>query len=204
MGVIGYVRTSTSRQDIETQKHDISQVVPVDYWFEDIGVSGGTVAKTRSEFNRMMSFIRDGETLAIHQIDRLGRDAIDVVKTVEDLKARNINLVVSGLPDVDFNSQSGSLVLRGLALAAEIERNLIIERTQAGLARAKAEGKKLGRKPKTSPEDRKEIIHLLNTGSSVSSVARIYDVSRATIISIRDGEKIDEDYIAFDEKRSIT
>ncbi len=72
-----------------------------------------------------------------------------------------------------------------LSAVAEMERCIIVERTQAGLARARAEGKKLGRRSKTTDEQKDEIRKRLSAGESVSSVARDYGVSRATIISMR-------------------
>lgn len=77
-------------------------------------------------------------------------------------------------------------MLTMLASVAEMERDLLVERTQAGLARAKAEGKKLGRRPKTTEVQRMEIRSLLAGGTSVSEVARRYSVSRANVIGIRD------------------
>ena len=73
-----------------------------------------------------------------------------------------------------------------LAAVAEMERDLLIERTQAGLLRAKAEGKKLGRPPRIAPEDRRAITEKKNNGTSVSALAREYGVSRATITAIFD------------------
>jgi putative DNA-invertase from lambdoid prophage Rac len=77
-------------------------------------------------------------------------------------------------------------MVKVLAAVADFERDLIIERTQAGQARARAEGKHMGRPPKTSLEGKAEIRRLLTEGVSVSEVARRFEVSRATVISIRD------------------
>lgn len=78
-------------------------------------------------------------------------------------------------------------MVKMLAAVADFERDLIIERTQPGLARAKAEGKKLGRPAKTSEADRAAIRGRLAAGESVSEVARWYEVSRATVLAVRDG-----------------
>lgn len=90
------------------------------------------------------------------------------------------------LGDMDLTSTAGKAILGILASVAEMERDLLVERTQAGLARAKAEGKQLGRPSKTTEEERKAILAQLNAGVTVSQVARDFDISRATIISIRD------------------
>ena len=76
-----------------------------------------------------------------------------------------------------------------LVAVAEMERDLLVERTQAGLERAKAQGKTLGRPSKTNDQQREEIRSLLSAGESVSAVARKFNVSRANIISIRDASK---------------
>lgn len=87
----------------------------------------------------------------------------------------------------DLTSPAGKLLLSMLAAVAEMERDLLVERTQAGLARAKAEGKRLGRPSKTTPEQRVEILNRLGAGESVSALARPYAVSRANINGIRTG-----------------
>jgi len=158
----------------------------VDYWFADHGVSGSRPAATRPEFQRLLLQIRNGETLVVSKLDRLGRDAIDVQQTIKALQARNIKVIVLALGGTDLTSPTGTLLMTMLAAVSQMERELLIERTQAGLARAKAEGKILGRKPKTTPDQKQEILAQLGQGTTVSQVARNYGVSRATIIGIRE------------------
>lgn len=133
----------------------------------------------------MLGQIRRGESLVVSKLDRLGRDAIDVLQTVRQLGERGIKVVVLQLGTTDLTSAAGKLLLSMLAAVAEMERDLLVERTQAGLQRAKAEGKALGRPSKTTPEQRSEIRHRLGAGESVSALARLYGVSRAKIIGIR-------------------
>ncbi|MEJ3201555.1 recombinase family protein, partial [Escherichia coli] len=92
----------------------------------------------------------------------------------------------SALGNTDLTSAAGKLLLSMLAAVAEMERDLLIERTQAGLSRAKAEGKKLGRPPKIASEARREILEKKNSGLSISALARQYGVSRATVAAITD------------------
>lgn len=191
MAVFAYLRVSTTSQTTENQKLEIKQAgITVDYWFADNGVSGSRPAATRPEFQRLLTQIRDGETLVVSKLDRLGRDAIDVQQTIKSLQARNIKVVVLALGQTDLTSPTGNLLMTMLAAVSQMERELIVERVQSGLNRAKAEGKKLGRKPKTTTTQKREIMAQLNGGSSVSEVARTYGVSRATIIGIR--EKLGE------------
>ena len=91
------------------------------------------------------------------RLDRLGRDAIDVLQTVKHLAERGIKVVVLQLGNANLTAPAGKLLLSMLAAVAEMERDLLIERTQAGLARAKTEGITLGRPSKTALEQRSEI-----------------------------------------------
>lgn len=184
MAIFGYGRVSTSQQDTKNQRLELEQAGwTFDFWFTDV-VSGKVPAVQRNAFSEMLSKIRDGETLVVAKLDRLGRDAIDVLQTVRKLADRNIKVIVHQLGTTDLTSAAGKLLLSMLAAVAEMERDLLIERTQAGLSRAKAEGKKLGRPSKIAPEARRAIIEKKNNGTSVSALAREYGVSRATIAAI--------------------
>jgi DNA invertase Pin-like site-specific DNA recombinase len=160
--------------------------IPDDFWFSDQGISGKTCATQRPEFSKLLTRIRSGETLVVSKLDRLGRDAVDVMQTIRLLGDRNVKVVVLQLGSTDLTSAAGKLLLTMLAAVAEMERDLLIERTQAGLQRAKAQGKKLGRPAKTTDAQRQSIRNDLKTGISVSQMARQHSVSRATVIGIRD------------------
>ncbi|MBO2971653.1 recombinase family protein [Burkholderia pseudomallei] len=186
MATFGYGRVSTGQQTTENQRLELERGgFVVDYWFADHGVSGKTCASERPEFGRLLDKIRDGETLVVAKLDRLGRDAVDVLQTIRALEHRSIKVIVTQLGQTDLTSPAGKLLLSMLAAVAEMERDLLIERTQAGLARARQEGKKLGRPSKMTPEQRREIHIGLQQGTSVSALARAYGVSRATINALR-------------------
>ena len=186
MPIFGYGRVSTGQQTTENQRLELEGAgFVVDYWFADHGVSGKTCASERPEFGRLLEKIRDGETLVVTKLDRLGRDAVDVLQTIRALEQRSIKVIVTQLGQTDLTSPAGKLLLSMLAAVAEMERDLLVERTQAGLARARAEGKRLGRPSKTTPEQRAEILRKLGQGESVSALARAYSVSRANIINVR-------------------
>lgn len=190
MAVFGYGRVSTGQQTTENQRLELEHAgyqIEFDYWFADEGVSGKVAARQRPAFKRMLDQIRRDEMLVVSKLDRLGRDAIDVLQTVRQLGERGIKVVVLQLGSTNLTSSAGKLLLSMLAAVAEMERDLLVERTQAGLVRAKAEGKTLGRPPKTTPEQRAEIVSMLEQGESVSALARHYGVSRANIIGIRGG-----------------
>lgn len=170
--------TANQRLELEQAGHRI------DYWHEDI-VSGGTPAMSRPGFAAMLSKMRDGESLVVSKLDRLGRDSIDVIATVRMLSQRGIRVIVHTLGGVDLGSSTGKLLVTMLAAVAEMERSLLIERTHAGLARARSEGKVIGRPSKMSPLQRREMIALIEAGETVSAIARKYGVSRATVVATR-------------------
>lgn len=185
MATFAYGRVSTALQDTENQRLELANAGRViDYWFADT-ISGKSASSQRPAFKELLTKIRDGETLLVAKLDRLGRDAIDVLQTVRSLGERKIKVVVHQLGSTDLTSPAGKLLLSMLAAVAEMERDLLIERTQAGLARAKAEGKQLGRPSKISQDQRISILMSLQQGTSVSALARTYGVSRATIGALR-------------------
>jgi putative DNA-invertase from lambdoid prophage Rac len=187
MPTFGYGRVSTTTQATENQRLELEQAgYKIDFWFEDTGISGKTHASQRPQFQKMLERVRESETLVVSKLDRLGRDAVDVLQTVRQLQERKIHVIVHQLGSTDLTSPAGKLLLTMLSAVAEMERDLLIERTQAGLERAKAEGKQLGRPSKTTAAERRTILERLTAGDSVSQVARDFKVSRATIISIRD------------------
>lgn len=170
--------TANQRLELEQAGHRI------DYWHEDT-ISGSTPALSRPGFAGMLGKMRDGEALIVSKLDRLGRDAMDVMSTVRSLSARSIRVIVHSLGGVDLTSTTGKLLVTMLAAVAEMERDLLVERTRAGVARAKAQGKQIGRPAKTTHAQRDQIRALLAQGASVSSVARDFGISRAAVIATR-------------------
>ncbi|MCK6444071.1 recombinase family protein [Elstera cyanobacteriorum] len=184
-----YARVSTHTQHIDNQILEIDQAgILADAIYTET-VSGSVLALDRPEFARMLDAIErtwKPKRLVVNKLDRLGRDASDVMQTVKRLDVAGCSVKVLQLGDIDLTSPPGKLVLATLAAVAEIERDILIERTQAGLQRAKAEGKRLGR-PRTASWDSAAVIRTaLAEGASVSQVARDHNVSRATAIRIRD------------------
>jgi DNA invertase Pin-like site-specific DNA recombinase len=184
MAVFGYGRVSTVEQTADNQRLEIERAgYTVEYWFADT-VSGKAHAAQRKQFSFLLGKLRARDTLVVSKLDRLGRDAPDVLATIKMLAALDVEAVVLQLGKLDLTSPAGKLMLTMLAAVAEMERDLIVERTQAGLARAKAEGKILGRPSKTTPEQRKAMIQGYATNQNVSALAKLYGVSRATVLAI--------------------
>lgn len=185
MAVFAYGRVSTKDQTTENQRQEIERAgYRVEYWFADEGISGKVHASQRPQFAKLLGQIRDGETLVVSKLDRLGRDAQDVAATIKALAARRIEVIVLQLGKLDLASTAGKLMMMMLAAVAEMERDLLVERTQSGLARAKAAGKVLGRPFKTTDTQREEITRMFAGGTSISALSRTFGVSRASIMRI--------------------
>ena len=185
MAVFAYGRVSTKDQTTENQRQEIERAgYKIDYWYADEGVSGKVSASQRPQFKALLSQIRDGETLMVSKLDRLGRDAQDVGATIKALAVRKIEVIVLQLGKLDLASPAGKLMLNMLAAVAEMERDLLVERTQAGLTRAKASGKTLGRPTKTTASQRAEIVAMRKGGTSISVLSRTYGISRASIMRV--------------------
>lgn len=187
MAIFGYGRVSTKEQQSENQRLELERAgYDVAYWFADEGVSGKVPALQRAQFRILLDKMREGETLVVSKLDRLGRDAQDIGATIKMLAARRIEVIVLQLGKLDLTSSAGKLMLTMLAAMAEMERDLLVERTQSGLARAKAEGKTLGRPASTSDEQRAAMVSRFRDGKgeSISALARTYNVSRASVMRI--------------------
>jgi putative DNA-invertase from lambdoid prophage Rac len=185
MAIFGYGRVSTKEQQSENQRLELERAgYDVSYWFADEGVSGKVPALQRAQFRILLDKIRDGETLVVSKLDRLGRDAQDIGATIKMLAVRRIEVIVLQLGKLDLTSSAGKLMLTMLAAMAEMERDLLVERTQSGLARAKAEGKTLGRPALTTDEQRAKMVARFKAGESISALSRDYDVSRASVMRI--------------------
>lgn len=189
--LFGYGRVSTTEQAAANQRQELTAAgysIPPRHWFADEGVSGKVPAMQRPAFAGMLGKLREGDCLVVSKLDRLGRDAIDVLSTIEHLSAEGVRVKVLNLGDVDLASPAGRAMVTMLSAVARLERDLLVERTQAGLARAKAEGKRLGRPREGAWEHGEAIRQRLAEGATVSELAREHDVSRATIIAIREAE----------------
>ncbi len=186
--VFAYCRVSTAEQTTANQLQEIRTagfaVDPKRAITETI--SGSQAAGERPEFSRLMDRLEAGDVLVVTKLDRLGRSALDVRKTVEALAEQGVRVHCLALGGMDLTSAAGRLQMQVLAAVAEFELDLLKERTRAGLARAKAEGKRMGRPPALSPEVQAEVLKRLGTGEPVSSVARSLGVGRATVIRCRD------------------
>ncbi len=186
--VFAYCRVSTSDQTTENQVREIAAagyaVEPHRIITET--VSGSVAATEREGWCKLLNKLDKGDVLVVTKLDRLGRNAMDVRATVEGLAADNVRVHCLALGGMDLTSPAGKMTMGVINAMAEFERDLLIERTQAGLSRAKAEGKALGRPQSLTATQTKEVKERLQAGDAVAAIARDLGTSRQTVMRIRD------------------
>lgn len=177
---IGYARVSTDDQNLDLQC-DALRLAGVESIYEETA-SGKSAA--RLELEHCLRALRAGDTLVVWRLDRLGRSLPDLVRIVARLEAKGIGFE-SITEKIETTSAAGKLVFHVFAALAEFERNLIRERTRAGLAAARARGRAGGRKPKLDARQIREIKRLMSDPTiPVSQIAERYKVSRTTIYNV--------------------
>lgn len=186
--VFAYCRVSTADQTTDNQVQEIAaagfSATPQRIITET--VSGSVAASERVGFGKLIDKLELGDVLVVTKLDRLGRNAMDVRATVEALAGMGVRVHCLALGGVDLTSSAGKMTMQVLAAVAEFERDLLIERTRAGLARAKSEGKTLGRPQALQGRVIDDVRERLQKGEAIASIARTYKTSRQTIMRIRD------------------
>ena len=175
--LIGYARVSTGDQSL-TLQIDALEEAGCERVFQD-QVSG--IANTRPNLNQAINFARPGDTLVVWRLDRLSRSLRDLIETVTLLESRGVQLK-SLHESIDTASSSGKLIFHLFGALAEFERNLIKERTLAGLQAARARGRKGGRPPSLDVKKRKLAVKLYNDKNySVNQVCQVMGISKPTL-----------------------
>jgi putative DNA-invertase from lambdoid prophage Rac len=182
-----YARVSTVEQTPENQTREIEAA---GFGIErhriiTETISGSTAIALRKGFSRLLDKMEKGDVLVVTKLDRLGRDAIDVSMTVAKLEKIGIRVHCLALGGVDLTSSAGKMTMNVINAVAQFERDLLIERTQAGLDRAKAQGKTLGRPPALSLDQQKTVREKIDNGEAISAIARQFSTSRQTIMRAR-------------------
>ena len=177
---VGYIRVSTLDQNTTRQLEGVT----VDKTFTDKASGKDT---QRPALVAALDYVREGDTLVVHSLDRLARNLEDLLTLVRKLTERGVTvefiterLTFSG-DDQDKASAMAQLMLSMLGAVAQFERSLIKERQREGIAIAKAAGVYKGRKPKLSPEQANELRKRAVMGESKAALAREYGVSRETV-----------------------
>ncbi|WP_392353759.1 recombinase family protein [Brevundimonas sp. LF-1] len=178
-----YCRVSTSDQTTDNQINEIEAagfgVEPKRVVTETI--SGSVAAMERPGFSKLTDRLEEGDVLIVTKLDRLGRNAMDVRTTVERLATSGVRVHCLALGGVDLTSAAGKMTMGVIAAVSEFERDLLIERTQAGLSRAKAQGRSLGRPAALSNRQQAEVLKLRSEGVSLGALSAQFGVSRAAI-----------------------
>jgi len=177
-----YSRVSTSEQTTENQSLAIKSAgytITKPRSIEET-ISGGVCAMERPLFSNMVeNKLEAGDTLVVLRLDRLGRDNIDVQQTINMLTDKEIKVVCLDLPVKDLSSPEGKLILQMIASFAEFEKGRLLERTMDGLARAKANGVKLGRPIATSTTS--DVIAKKQIGYTQNQTAEALSISLRTV-----------------------
>jgi len=178
-----YCRVSTPDQSTDNQVNEVEaagfKVEPRRIVVET--VSGSVPAMERKGFVKLLDRMETGDVLLVTKLDRLGRNAMDLRSTVDRMAGEGIRVHCLALGGVDLTSPAGRMTMQVIAAVAEFERDLLIERTQAGLKRAKAQGKALGRPQSLNSTQQEEILAARAQGASLGVLAAKYGVSRAAI-----------------------
>lgn len=175
--LVGYARVSTQDQNPDLQL-DALKAAGCEEVFQE-RVSG--TSRARPELDACLRTLRKGDTLVVWRLDRLGRSLKDLVEIVHGLEGREVAFQ-SLTESIDTSSAGGRLVFHLFGALAEFEHNLIVDRTKAGLAAARARGRKGGRRPKMTKNDTKKAAAMLqNPDITKTEVAEHFGVSRVTL-----------------------
>jgi len=179
---VGYVRVSTVEQNPDRQLDGLTRRIQLDKLFQDEASAGST---DRPGLDAALAFLRDGDTLHVHSIDRLARNLQDLQALIADLNGRGVAITfhTEGLTFYAGNGADpmAKLMLQMMGAFAEFERALIRERQAEGIARAKAKGVYKGRKRQLTDDQVAEILERKEAGERVAALAREYGVSRTTV-----------------------
>lgn len=178
-----YCRVSTIDQTTDNQ---VGEIVAAGFAVEPKRViaetvSGSTPAMEREGFARLVDRMESGDVLIVTKLDRLGRNAMDVRATIDRLAGDGVRVHCLQLGGVDLTSAAGKMVMTVISAMAEFERDLLVERTQTGLQRAKAAGKRLGRPAALTDAQCADIRVERGQGRSYGQLASQYGVSRSAI-----------------------
>lgn len=175
MAVFGYARVSKEDQSLALQIDALmaAGVAPKSIVQEKLS---GVVERPR--FAKLLDSLAPGDTLVTWKVDRLGRNAIDVQRTVKALDEKGVRLVITTL-GLDTKTPAGRLIFGIMTQLAEFEREQLIERTKAGLEAAKRRGKRLGRKPRLTMMQARQAAQMVKEGKSYGAIADTMNVTRS-------------------------
>lgn len=173
---VGYARVSTTSQNLDMQVSALTDAGCEKIYTEKVSGVGD-----RTELKAVLEYLRDGDSLVIYKMDRLGRNMKDLLAIIEQLQQKNVSLV-SLRDNIDTGSTTGKLIMHIFASLAEFERDLIKERSAEGRREAKKKGVRFGRPKQPKPEKANMCAQLYRNGNSVSAIMRTTGIkSRNTV-----------------------
>lgn len=176
---IGYARVSTNDQDTQLQI-DALNVAGCERIYQE---KQSGAKKDRPELQQCLKSLREGDSLIVWKLDRLGRSLQHLIEVITDLENKQIGFQ-SLTENIDTTSTTGKLIFHIFGSLAEFERGLIQERVKAGLEAAKKKGKKFGRPEALNDKDQAMAIAMFNGGATKIDIARHFNVTRQTIYSV--------------------
>jgi len=175
----GYARVSTDDQSPALQLAALKRAgCTPKAIFKDEGISGAIAQ--RPALLRCLKTLQEGDTLIVWKLDRLGRSLRDLIAMLDDLRARGVKFH-SLTEAIDTTTPTGRAMWQMIGVLAELERSLIVERTQAGMKEARRKGVKFGRKKKLTPAQITKARKLIEAGERVEDVAALWNVGRTTL-----------------------
>lgn len=175
--LVGYARTSTAEQQagLEAQVAELEAIGCAKVFQEHVS----SVDAQRPQLRAALDWVRDGDTFIVTRPDRLARSVTDLLKIVEDLKARNVTVRIMSM-GVDTSTATGMLILQVLGAVSQWERSVMLERQRHGIAKAKTDGKYRGRAP-TARAKTPEVLQMKAEGKTVAQIAEAVGISRASV-----------------------
>lgn len=176
---VGFARVSTKEQELDLQLKQLN-----DFGCEKIfhGKNSGVSVKNDEKLKEMIDFIRENDEVVVCRLDRLGRSLKTILDAIDNIHKKNAFLnIIDGSLNTSNDSPFSTAMINLCGVFAQLERDLIKSRTAEGRAVAKAQGKHLGRMPALSEKQSQELLKEKSDGESISSLARKYGVSRATV-----------------------
>ena len=181
-----YLRVSTTKQDTDNQRRELEVVAARSGWhvervFEDAGISGAKGRDKRPGLDAMLKAVnaKEFDMVAAWSVDRLGRSLTDLLGILQGLHDKGVDLFLHQ-QGLDTSTTAGKAMFQMLGVFAEFERGIIRERVNAGLARAKAKGTKLGRRP-VKPSVEARIRELKATGMGILKIGRTIGIGTSVV-----------------------
>ena len=179
MAILAYARVSSSATQSLDRQMDELTAAGADMTYGEVG--SGKKGAVRPKWDELLRSLRKGDTLMVTELSRLGRSTSQLSALADDLSERQVSLKILNL-GIDTGTPAGKLVYSIIAAVAEMERDLLIERTNSGLAASRARGRKGGRKREFSPAAVRKAQEQYDRGElSVTEIARLAGVSRQTL-----------------------